>query len=397
MVDRSENGPNTDVPRPRFGRRRLLGSAAALGGAAGLGSWAGAAAQPSPATPPEPDLTQSVPVQELKRRVFSAAPLLLEAPVNDLQGIITPNRVHFVRSHYNTPMLDADTWSLSVEGAVSRPMRLSLADLTSMPATILTAFIECSGNSRGNFQPRPQGTGWSNGAISVAEWTGVSLARVLQIAGAAADTNVIAAEGLDSGKVYTGIPYEKALDPDTIIAYAQNGEALNRENGYPVRLIVPGWGGIKSIKWLGRIEVVRGPFASYYGDRTYVYETPGLPKTPVQAVGVKSFITRPAADAELLAGRPAAIAGYAYSGHGTITRVEVSVDGGPWREARLLPPALRWAWVRWQFDWEAPAGGEAVLRSRATDDRGNVQPETVAWNRYGYGYNAIQQTKVKVN
>lgn len=394
---------------PRVGRRTLLaGAAAGLGGLAGGmvlsrgAAQGGPGAQPSPGAPspsptPDPRLVQSQPVQDLARTIYNNNPFLFGAPVDQLEGLITPNRVHFVRNHYDSPTVDAGAWQLRVEGAVASPLTLTLADLKAMPSRTVTCFIECSGNSRGQFQPRAAGTQWANDAISVAQWTGVPLADLLTLAGVAAATVDVVAEGGDSGKVYSAIPWEKALDPDTIVAYAQNGEALNRENGYPVRLVAPGWGGIRSIKWLARIEAVAQRFVGFYNDRYYVYETPGLPKTPVQALGVKSFITRPAADATLPAGRPATIAGVAYSGLGAIARVEVSVDGGQsWADAALLEPVLRWAWVRWQFRWGAPVAGSATLRSRATDTAGNLQPETVAWNRYGYGNNAIQSRAVTV-
>ena len=378
--------------RPHLPRRALLSGALALGGAAGAGALARTRAQPQP----PPGATDSPPTQALQRRVLSTDPLIAEAPVEDLTGLLVPNRVHFIRTHYGVPEVDAATWTLSVEGAVRQPLQLTLAELQALPSRTLTCFIECSGNSRGQFQPPASGSRWGNGGVSVAEWTGVPLSTVLEAAGASDRAVDVLAEGADGGRVYSAIPVQKALDPDTLVAYAQNGEWLTRENGYPVRLVVPGWGGIRSIKWLTKLTVTDEPWEGYYNNRVYVYETPGLPKTPVQAMGVKSFITRPRAGAELSAGGPVTIQGFAYSGVGQITRVEVSIDGGEWRAARLLEPVLRWAWVRWQYVWENPTAGEVRLRSRSTDQDGNVQPETVAWNRYGYGNNSIQTVTVRV-
>ena len=397
MARQSEERPGSGLARWRLGRRAMLRGAAALGGAAGAAFLSrSAAGPPAPGVSAAPAGAMSQPTEPLQRRVLSTSPLIAEAPVNELEGIITPNRVHFVRSHFNIPQLDAETWSLTVDGAVSNPLIFTLDDLKALPSRTLTCYIECSGNSRSFFQPPASGSRWLNGGISVAEWTGVPLATILNEVGMSPATVDVMAEGADSGRVYSAIPVEKALDPDTLVAYAQNGETLTFENGYPVRLVVPGWGGIRSIKWLAHIEAFERRFQGYYNDRVYVYETPGLPKKPVQALGVKSFITRPGNDSQVPADGTVVVIGYAYSGLGQIVGVELSVGGGDWQPVQILEPVQRWAWVRWQYEWQTPAGGEVTLRSRATDDAGNVQPETVAWNRYGYGYNAIQSVKVQV-
>lgn len=376
----------------RVGRRGLLGSALALGGAAGVG-----ALRPAGAQQPPPEALESPPTQMLERRVHSAAPLIAEAPVNQIQGLLVPNRVHFVRSHFNIPRLDGDRWLLRIEGAVRAPLTVTLTALKSFPSRTLTCFIECSGNGRSLFRPAATGTAWGNGGMSVAQWTGVPLATLLDAAGLSPRAVDIVAEGGDSGRVYSAIPREKALDPDTLVAYAQNGESLTYENGFPVRLVAPGWGGIRSIKWLQRIEATEEPFQGYYNDRTYVYETPGLPKKPVQALGVKSFITQPQTGESLRGIGPMLLTGFAHSGLGRVVAVEVSINGAAWARAELLEPVERWAWVRWRYVWDAPDFGEATLRSRAIDAAGNVQPETVPWNRYGYGNNSIQSVTVQVH
>ncbi len=405
-----EDEPVVDQRLPRVSRRRvLLGLAAgAVSIAAGdlaarapdaLAADATPGASPSPAASPVPpsDLS-SPPSVPLQRQVLKAEnPKLLQAPVNDLQGIITPNSVHFVRNHFDTPIVDAAQWKLEIAGTVKNSISLTLDALKAMPSKVLTSFIECSGNGRAFFSPKATGAAWTNGGISVAEWTGVPLAAVLEKAGLSENTVDIVAEGGDSGRVFRAIPKAKALDPDTILAYGQNGEALSHDNGYPVRLVVPGWGGINSIKWIAKITAVDQPFEGFYNNRYYVYETPGLPKTPVQALGVKSFIARPAKDSLVPASSPAVISGFAWSGLGEIAKVEVSTDGGQsWHDAELLQPVLRWAWVRWQYAWNTPAPGNATLQSRATDKAGNVQPASVAWNRYGYGNNAIQAVSVRI-
>lgn len=395
----------------RLKRRSLLtGAAVGLGGVAsamflgrGLAQTPSAtpgsgSATPSPATPtPNPAYLASPPVEPLQRQILGSSPYLFQAPVDNLRGLLTPNRVHFVRNHYNTPQVDAKTWKLEVQGAVSKPLTLDLTQLQAMPSRTVTAFLECSGNGRAFFQPKTTGAPWTNGGVSVAEWTGVQLSHVLGLAGISPQAVDILSEGSDSGRVFRAIPKVKAMDPDTILAYAQNGEALTYDNGYPVRLLCPGWGGINSIKWIAKITVFDHVFQGFYNDRYYVYETPGLPKTPVQALGVKSFITGPASEASLPAGQPVTVTGFAYSGLGSISKVEVSVDNGQsYQDAQILEPVLRWAWVRWQYVWDKPPSGKATIKSRATDSAGNVQPETVAWNRYGYGNNAIQSRTIQV-
>lgn len=414
MDDGDEQAP---VERRRAGSRHTVGrrrvvlglAASALAAAAGerVARSDTSAASPTPTSTsgsgnasgtPAPGL-QSPPSVPLQRQILKAeGPKLWQAPVNDQVGIITPNSVHFVRNHFDTPMLDAAQWKLEIGGLVQKPYSLTLDELKAMPGKVLTCFIECSGNGRAFFTPKTTGAGWTNGGISVAEWTGVPLKTLLEQADLTDAAVNIVAEGGDSGRVYRALPRAKALDPDTIVAYGQNGEPLTYDNGYPVRLVTPGWGGINSIKWLDKLTAVGADFVGFYNNRYYVYETPGLPKTPVQALSVKSFITSPAKDGQLKAGAPATIRGFAYSGLGQITKVEVSVDGGQsWQPAQLLEPNLRWAWVRWQFSWQSPSAGNVALQSRATDQAGNVQPATVAWNRYGYGYNAIQSVNVTVS
>jgi DMSO/TMAO reductase YedYZ molybdopterin-dependent catalytic subunit len=307
----------------RLRRRSLLaGAAATLGGLASAAFFGQGSAQtpspsptpggagPPPATPtPNPAYLASPPVDQLQRQILATSPFLFQAPVDNLDGLITPNRVHFVRNHYNTPQLDAKTWKLEVQGAVSKPLTLNLAQLQAMPSRTVVAFIECSGNGRAFFQPKTTGAPWTNGGVSVAEWTGVQLSHLLDLAGIVSNAVDILSEGSDSGRVFRAIPKVKAMDPDTILAYAQNGEALTYDNGYPVRLLSPGWGGINSIKWIAKITVFDHVFEGFYNDRYYVCETPGLPKTPVQALGVKSFITKPVSGASVPAGQAVTISG----------------------------------------------------------------------------------------
>jgi sulfite oxidase len=388
---KSEERRDKHPGRPRIGRRKML-TGLALGGVAGLSLLGKGVAQT-----PSPGGTPAAPGGDEFRKQLNASPLLLETRVERLTGVITPNNAHFVRSHNMIPTIDAKAWRLNIVGAVKNPRTYTLDDLKKMPRAVVTCFIECSGNSRSFFQPKATGAQWVNGAISVAEWAGVRLATLLEDAGLKPEAVDIVSIGGDSGQVYHAIPRAKALDPDTIVAYSQNGSPLTRENGYPVRLVVPGWTGISHTKWLIQIEAVDHPFVGFYNNRYYVFETPGLPKTPVQAAGVKSFITQPTPNAQLPAGQPVTITGFAYSGQSPIKQVEISIDGGEtYVAAEMVSPVQKWAWVRWQYSWTPQERGMADLRSRATDQAGNVQPVAVPWNRYGYGYNAIQSVKVQV-
>jgi DMSO/TMAO reductase YedYZ molybdopterin-dependent catalytic subunit len=317
-------------------------------------------------------------------------PHLEESPLHAIRDVYTPNDLFFVRDHFTDAKIDAATWRLRVHGAVKQELSLSVDDLKRMPATTLPVVVECAGNMRVNFQPKTEGTQWGNGAVSNGEWTGVPLKLLLEQAGLKPEAIEIVCEGGDSGKVIRELPVEKALAPETLVAYQLNGADIPVSNGYPLRLIVPGWVGVAQIKWLARLEARTTPFDSYYNTRHYVLTVPGKPKESYNINRIKSVIIRPVTGAPIKAG-PLLIEGLAWSGSGTITRVEVSVDGNKtWTDAQLLEPRQRWGWTRWQYQIAQPPSGALTLSSRATDDAGNTQPPSVAWNRYGYGYNAIQ-------
>jgi DMSO/TMAO reductase YedYZ molybdopterin-dependent catalytic subunit len=234
------------------------------------------------------------------------------------------------------------------------------------------------------------GTQWKLGAIGVAEWTGVPLAAVLERARVKRDTprdilNVLV-EGLDSVKVNRPISLAKALEEDTLLAYAMNGEPVAPDHGFPVRAIVPGWVGINNIKWVGRIEVRDQTIDVPTTTRSYVWEGPDYPtKTPLRLQALKSAVALPWG-ATLRAGRQL-VRGFAWSPVGRIARVEASVDrGATWRPVTLREPNIARAWVRWEFEWDARPGSHVIL-TRATDDQGATQPAAIPWNAQGYGYN----------
>ena len=307
-------------------------------------------------------------------------------------GYLIPNERFFVRNHTRTPSIDARTWRLQVHGpGVRKPLSLSLRDLERLPSCDVTSAVECAGNGRsffGSQQGTPaSGTPWKLGGIGVARWRGVPLGEVLERAGLRRGAVDVLAEGLDDpyvtggvdyGRVRRPIPVGKALD-DVLLAYEMNGRTLPPDHGFPVRLLVPGWIGISSIKWLGRLEVSDAPVETAWNTKWY----PGLSVQPVKSAFELAW------DAVLPAGRRVTLTGRSWSGSAPIKRVEVSTDGGArWRRAELRGPNLRSGWVRWELPWTPPAGSHELL-ARATDRTGTTQPDTVPFNEGGYQFWAV--------
>jgi DMSO/TMAO reductase YedYZ molybdopterin-dependent catalytic subunit len=324
-----------------------------------------------------------------------------ESRLDLMTRLITPTDLFFVRA--NGPLLveiDPAAWRLRVHGLVERDISLSLADLKAMPLRTVTAFLECSGNSRNRFPADPapvEGTNWGNGAVGNAIWGGVSLTGVLDLAGVDSTAVDLIAQGGDFEGMRRGLPISVARDPDVLLAWQMNGDDLPAVHGGPVRLIVPGWGAIASTKWLIGLELIDHRFDGYWNADNYLlYDESGAATGPVTLMPVKSLIATPVTGDRISAG-PQIIAGYAWSGHGGIARVEISIDGGEsWREARIVAEAGPHSWVRFEHDWD-PAPGEARLQSRATDAAGNIQPQHALWNAKGYQMNAIYQVVVTVD
>ena len=320
----------------------------------------------------------------------------LETRLEDLDGLLTPNDLFFVRNHAPTPVIDPSSYVLTVGGpGTEREVELTLDDLRALPSQTLIAYIECAGNWRGFFQPitgrTASGSQWGTGAIGCAEWTGPSLADVLALAGVrddAVDVNVI---GLDDGAWERPMPVEKALDPATILALTMNGAPLPPDHGFPVRAVVPGWVGSSSVKWVGRVEVatekvwVRANTSSYVlaGEEWPADQYAPADGAPISTGVVKSALALPR-PARLAAGMHR-LRGFAYSPSGPVARVEWSANDGPWAPARLIgsPGALPHAWARFELEWDA-APGEHVLRTRAADAAGDTQPLEGVYNEKGY-------------
>ena len=343
-----------------------------------------------------PGQPQAFHVKRVSREIFIDHGINQETRLETLRGYLTPGSHFFIRQHATTPALDLGTWRLRLEGnALERPTELSFDDLLRLPSRSVICFVECAGNGRGFFKELmgkvASGTQWHFGGIGVAEWTGVPLGAVLELARVKREVprdilNVLI-EGLDSVKVNRPISIAKAFEDDTLLAYAFNGEPVPPDHGFPVRAIVPGWVGINNIKWVGRIEVRSTAIDVPTTTKTYVLEGPDYPsKVVLREQTIKSAVALPW-PATLAAGRQR-VRGFAWSPVGRISRVEYSLDRGmTWRPAVVREPNIPRAWARWDFEWDARPGDHVVM-TRAVDDRGNTQPASIPWNAQGYGYNA---------
>jgi DMSO/TMAO reductase YedYZ molybdopterin-dependent catalytic subunit len=316
------------------------------------------------------------------RRVLSTEPPNAEATEGAFSHLVTPAEQRFVRCHFPVPLLDA-SHALHIHGAVAEARLISLEDLRGFPAVTSTVVTECAGNGRARMQPPTPGEQWSSGAVSVAQWTGVPLRSLLRVRDSAVE---LVFTGADGGRYRRSLPAEVALDGATLVAFDMNGEPIPARFGGPLRLIVPGWYGMASVKWLSRIEAVETPFEGEFQTEKYVY----APGAPVTFVKVKSMFTD--LPAEVRAGVPLRVTGLAWGGAG-IARVQVS-DGGEWREARLVGPILPHAWRRFELQWTPPAPGRYPMRCRAADSSGEWQPDVPLWNEQGYGMNAAEEIEL---
>lgn len=322
-------------------------------------------------------------------------------------GVVMPNARFYVRNNFPTPVLDPTTWRLQVRGLVERPLTLSLRDLQNMRSQTLVATLECAGNGRSAFDPPVPGEQWRLGAVSTAEWTGVPLVEVLDRVGITAGAQEILLRGADSGAVEgrpEAIAFERSLSIDdargseAILAYAMNGEPLPVEHGYPLRLIVPSWYAVTSVKWLTEIEVIGRHFDGFFQETRYNYEWDRdgvIEREPVRLQQVRSVITEPTGAVELETG-DVVVRGVAWSGAAPIAKVEVQVGDGAWQQAQLVGERRRHSWQWWELLTTLDSPGPTTVRARATDLAGRVQPERPVWNRLGYGGNAIQVVDLNV-
>lgn len=339
--------------------------------------------------------------------VHRAHPLNGETSVAALLGgVVMPNAHFYVRNHFPMPRLDPASWTLTIGGLVERPLEVSLRDLRNMPSQTSVVTLECAGNGRFMLAPAVPGEQWRLGAVSTAEWTGVPLVEVLDRCGVRSDAREVLFRGADHGFVDDrddSIRFERSLsldvarDSGALLAYAMNGDEIPVRHGYPVRLVVPRWYGVASVKWLTDIELVAEPFSGYYQFDKYQYEYDRdgvIERDPVSLQRVRALITEPNGDAPVAQGE-VAVRGVAWSGAATIARVDVSVDGGPWQEARLIGNRNRDSWQWWELIVRIDSPGRVGLRARATDLAGRSQPLEPDWNRHGYGNNSVQLVDVE--
>jgi len=340
--------------------------------------------------------------------VHRAHPLNGETSIPALiGGVVMPNARFYVRNHFQIPTFDTETFRLEVGGLVDRPLSLGMRELHDMPSQTTVMTLECAGNGRTLFDPPVDGEKWRLGAVSTAEWTGVALSEVLDRAGARHGAQEVLFRGADCGVIDGGpgrIHFERSLhidrarDGGALLAYAMNGEPLPVEHGHPLRLVVPGWYAVASVKWLTEIELIDRPFIGHYQTDKYWYEWKREGREvrePVTLQRVRALITDPSPDQEVRCGS-LTIRGVAWSGAATIARVEVSVDDDRWQEARLLGSRNRHSWQWWELITRVDRPGLVRLRARATDLAGSTQPERAEWNRHGYGNNSIQEISVTV-
>ncbi len=389
-------------------RRAWLRGAAALALASALP--AGCARQATEPSEPMARFPEKVPMRILTDR----APCL-ETPWRYYREDLTPNEAFYVRWHLEAipTTVDLRTWRLKVGGHVQTSLELSMDELRRMEQVSIVAVNQCSGNSRSLFEPRVAGAQWAHGAMGNARWTGVRLRDILARAGLRAGAVQVVVDGLDEGPLPTVPDFVKALEVDhgrsaeVLVALEMNGAPLPMLNGFPARLVVPGWYATYWVKALSEITVVDRPYDGFWMARAYripnnagAQESPqalAADTVPINRMNVRSFFTRPGSDETLPAGRPCALEGIAFDGGDGIRAVEYSTDGGAtWTAARLGPDLGRFSFRRWLADWTPAERGTQRLMVRATSGSGATQPTAPRWNRGGYMRNVIEEIRVTV-
>jgi DMSO/TMAO reductase YedYZ molybdopterin-dependent catalytic subunit len=385
-------------------RRRAVTVLAELGAFAAL-------SRVSPARLFAQDVRPSTLPGKEKLIVRSLRPPDYETPVAQLDSWLTPVESFYVRSHLSIPArAEASSWTLQIEGEVATPLALSMTDLRKLPSTTLTATLECAGNGRGSYDPPVAGVQWGKGAVGTARWTGVRMAEVLKRAGVGRAGRFVLMSGADlppgtMPDFVRQLPIDKALHPDTLIAYEMNGQPLPEPHGSPLRAVVPGWEGAYWMKWLTGLRVLDREFDGFWVATAYRYPTkrvaPGAAvaaadMAPLTGLAVKSLITRPL-DGSTHAPGAIEVAGFAWAGEHDIARVDVSVDdGATWRPARLTGEQARFTWRRFEFSFGATRPESRLIIARATDASGRTQPAVPPWNPSGYLWNAPDSVRIEV-
>ena len=393
-------------------RREFLGRLAAAGVAGVALTSRDAMAQEAPKVPADPAgaIANSTVMAEKfpGMQAHSDRPLTASVIAEHHHFAETPNDRMFIRNNLLTPDIDAAKHRLTVKGLVHKEVSFSLEDLRkNFPVVRTQAMLECAGAGRTGFVPRPSGTPWPiTGGMGCPVWNGVRLRDVLRAAGLANSAAHVAGQGGDFGviasvaPVIRSIPMDKAMEPHTLVVFGMNDGPLPKIHGYPLRLLVPGWAGSASTKWLHTLTVLDAPFKGTYMDTSYRIprETvkPGEKMPPdamvTEAWPVKSMITYPAPNAVFKLGRPVLVEGRAWVGEGAITQVELSFDEGvTWQPAQLNSSVHKYAWRIFSIEYRPTTTGYVTALARARDDRGNVQPIASTWNPLGYFWNGIHR------
>jgi DMSO/TMAO reductase YedYZ molybdopterin-dependent catalytic subunit len=363
-------------------------------------------------------MQKSDPFREVHRRPHAEGPFEREEVLlaNRNSGIlletlrhdVTPIGLHYLLNHFDVPYVEGDDWQVEVTGRVKSPRSFTLEEIKALPARTLRVTLECSGNGRAAMAPRSRSMPWHCEAVGTADWTGTPLHRVLDQAGLLDDAVDIAFLGADRGfdrghehNYGRSLAKDVAIQDDILLVWAMNGAPLLPQHGFPLRLVVPGWYGMASVKWLDRIEVLAQPYDGFQQVSTYMYRSvPDGPTTPISHIRVKSLLVPPGIPdwytrRRMVDAGKVRLFGRAWSGAGVpVKRVEVGIDG-KWHEAQLEESKGRYAWRGFHFDWDATAG-ECELASRATDADGNTQPLETFWDSGGFGNNVVQRMHVIV-
>ncbi len=329
-------------------------------------------------------------------------------PLEALRYDVTPPGLHYVLVHYDIPAMDAQDWRLHVGGCLEQPVSLDLDELRAMPSRTVRVTMECAGNGRARYLPRPVSQPWLVEAVGTAEWTGVPLADLLDRARVRGDAVDVVFTGADHGiergveqDYQRALSLDEALTGDVLVAYAMNGQPLPPQHGFPVRLVVPGWYGMAHVKWLTSIEVLDHAFDGFQNVAYRLRATPDEPGKPVTRIEPRALLEPPGfpdfmSRTRFLHPGPVTLQGRCWSGWAPVSGAEVSVDGGTtWLPATLEPAAGRWAWRRFSCSWNA-VPGEYQLTARAADSGGRTQPLDADWNRGGFANNSAQRVPVVV-
>jgi DMSO/TMAO reductase YedYZ molybdopterin-dependent catalytic subunit len=339
--------------------------------------------------------------QALQLQTVTKNPFNAETPFPALNRDRTASELFYVRNHFDVPSIDASEFKLNINGDIENPGEYSIDRVKNFGEKKLLVVMECAGNGRTSMVPAIQGTQWDLGAVSQAEFTGTSLRNLLGETVPTDDAVEVKFTGADQGQIHTeevnsyarSLPLVVAMHPDTMLVWEMNGQPLSKQHGYPLRLVVPGWYGMASVKWLQEISILSEPFKGFFQSQEYVYlGENGIPDhMPVTNMRVRSLILTPENEFEIEDG-PIQISGIAWSGDGKVTKVELSFNEGQnWFKANLNPADSDYGMARWEYVWNPNQLGEYTIIARAFDSHGKKQPLNSRWNKGGYGNNVTHR------